>query len=112
MQMGKIVKEAIPVLLMLVLIPIIRDDYVLLAAYILITIGWFLARREPHDGAAYAFGLIAITLSEYLFVRTGVETFTRHSLFGIMPIWLPFLWAYAFVVIKRSVRILDTSPTF
>jgi hypothetical protein len=103
----KILKEAVPVILMIVLIPIISDDYVLLAAYILITIAWFLMRREPHDGAAYVFGLIVITISEYLFVQTGVETFTRNSLLGLMPIWLPFLWAYAFVVIKRSVQLLN-----
>ncbi len=46
-------------------------------------------------------------ISEYLFIKTGVETFTRNSLFGLMPLWLPFLWAYAFVVIKRAIKILD-----
>jgi hypothetical protein len=24
-----------------------------------------------------------------------------------MPLWLPFLWAYAFVVIKRAIRIIE-----
>jgi hypothetical protein len=45
--------------------------------------------------------------SEYFFISTGVETFARNSLFGLMPLWLPFLWAYAFVVIKRAVIILS-----
>ncbi len=45
--------------------------------------------------------------SEYVFCSTGVETFVRNSLFGLMPIWLPFLWGYGFIAIKRSVLILD-----
>jgi hypothetical protein len=45
---------------------------------------------------------------EYLFISTGVETFNRNSLFGIMPLWLPLLWAYAFVAIKRSVILLNS----
>ncbi len=52
-------------------------------------------------------GLIAITLSEYFFINTGVETFARQSLFGVMPLWLPLLWGYGFVAIKRSVKIIE-----
>lgn len=47
-------------------------------------------------------------ISEYFFISTGVEIFLRHSLFGIMPVWLPVLWAYGFVVISRSLKILET----
>jgi hypothetical protein len=46
-------------------------------------------------------------VSEYLFIKTGVETFNRTTLFGLMPLWLPFLWAYGFVAIKRSTEILS-----
>ena len=46
-------------------------------------------------------------LSEAFFISTGVETFTRTSLLGIMPLWLPVLWGYAFVAIKRAILILD-----
>ena len=46
-------------------------------------------------------------VSEYLFISTGVETFNRNSLFGLMPLWLPFLWGYAFVVMKRVIVVLD-----
>jgi len=36
-----------------------------------------------------------------------VETFVRNSLFGLMPLWLPFLWGYGFVAIKRGIKILE-----
>lgn len=104
---GRILLNAIPVVLMIGLIPLVSNDYFLVCIYILAAMAAFIIRRERNDCIAYGFGLVVITISEYFFISTGVETFVRHSLFGIMPIWLPFLWAYAFVVIKRSLRILD-----
>ncbi len=92
---------------MIGLIPLVLNDYYLAGIYILIAIAALAIRRERNDLVAYLFGLIIITISEYFFISTGVETFARNSLFGVMPLWLPFLWAYAFVVIKRSLRILS-----
>lgn len=92
---------------MIGLIPFVVNDYTLALIYILIAVVTFTVRREAYDYLAYALGLVVITISEYFFVQTGVETFVRQSLWSVMPIWLPFLWAYAFTVIKRSLRILD-----
>ncbi|MBN2052170.1 hypothetical protein JW756_01585 [Candidatus Woesearchaeota archaeon] len=63
-------------------------------------------RYEQRDFLFFIFGFIAMIISEYLFVSTGVETFVRNTLFGLMPLWLPFLWAYAFVAMKRAIIIL------
>jgi hypothetical protein len=102
----KIILEAVPILLMIVLIPIIKDDYYLLLSFIIIIAISLYIKYEKDDYKFFIFGLIALTLSEYLFISVGVETFNRNSLFGIMPIWLPILWAYAFIAIKRSINIL------
>ncbi len=102
-----IIPYTIPVLVMIGLIPLIQNDYVLTLVYIFFIIGLLLIKRERHDIAALVFGLIGRTISEYFFVSTGVETFTRNSFLGVMPLWLPFLWGYAFVTIKRSLRIID-----
>lgn len=107
-KVRKILLNAIPVAVMIGLIPLVPDDYVLTLVYILIAVIFLFIKRERHDLLAYAFGLVVISISEYFFIRTGVETFTRNSLLGIMPFWLPFLWAYAFVAIKRSFSILDS----
>ena len=56
--------------------------------------------------ALLVFGFFAMIASEYLFISTGVEKFERNSLLGLMPLWLPFLWAYGFVAIKRAISIL------
>ncbi len=67
---------------------------------------WFLTRYEKKDFLFLIFGFVIMLIGEYLFISTGVETFNRNSLFGIMPLWLPFLWGYVFLVIKRMINIL------
>jgi hypothetical protein len=99
-----IVINAIPILLMIGLIPFVRNDVWLSGIYILIIVAALLVKREKNDLAVLAFGFIGLTVSELFFISTGVETFNRQSLFGVMPFWLPILWAYAFVVIKRGVE--------
>ena len=92
---------------MIGLIPFIANDYVLTLLYIAITVVALVLKRTPNDLLVFVFGFVAMTISEYFFVSTGVETFTRNTLFGLMPLWLPFLWGYGFVAIKRSVEILE-----
>jgi hypothetical protein len=92
---------------MIGLIPVVQNDYALAAIYLFCIAALLATRSEKNDGLALAFGLVGVTTSEFFFVSTGAETFLRNSLFGIMPIWLPLLWAYVFVSIKRSLRVLD-----
>jgi hypothetical protein len=98
---------ALPVVVMIGLIPLVTNDYALTAIYSVFVIALLLFKNEKNDLLALAFGFIAVSISEFLFVSTGVETFARSSLLGVMPLWLPFLWAYVFVTIKRSLKILD-----
>ena len=100
--------NTVPVLIMIGLISLIQDDYVLTALYAVIITGLLIyIKCNKNDAIAFLFGFFVITLFEYIFVSTGVEIFTRNSLFGIMPLWLPFLWAYGFVAIKRSLEVLN-----
>jgi len=105
-KVSQIFLGTIPVLLMIGLIPAVSDDYILTFLYVVIIIVAFVLRREPNDILVLVFGFVVMTASEYLFISTGVETFTRNTLLGFMPLWLPFLWGYGFVAIKRSVEIL------
>ncbi len=102
-----ILLNSLPVILMIALIPLVRNDYLLTGLYIAVIAVSFLIHREKHDLIALLFGFIVLTISEYFFVATGAEIFLRNSLFGVMPIWLPVLWGYSFTAIKRSIRILD-----
>ena len=107
MKIVKIFLNALPVLIMVGFIPIVKNDYWLALIYILIIlISFYLIRASRKDSIVFVFGLVSMIFFEYIFISTGVETFVRNSLFGIMPIWLPLLWGYGFVAIKRSVEIL------
>ncbi len=99
--------NTIPVLAMIGLIPVVQNDYTLTLLYIVIIFIALLVRREKNDVTVMAFGFCIMIVSEYIFISTGVETFVRNTLFGLMPLWLPFLWAYGFVTIRRGVEILN-----
>jgi len=107
MKLRQIIFNALPVLLMIGLIPLIKNDHVLTGMYALIILISLILKRKKHDLLIFVFGFFVMIVSEYLFVSTGVETFKRNSLFGLMPLWLPFLWGYGFVAIKRAIEILS-----
>jgi hypothetical protein len=100
--------NGIPILIMIGLIPVVADDYVLTALYAGIIAGAFVIKRTKNDLPVFVFGFVVMIVAESIFISTDVETFTRHSLFGLMPLWLPFLWGYSFVAIKRSIPLLDS----
>lgn len=102
----RIFLNAIPILLMIGLIPFVSNDYILTLLYIAIIVVALVMKRASKDVLIFVFGFVIMTVFEFLFISTGVETFTRHTLFEFMPLWLPFLWGYGFVAIKRSVEIL------
>lgn len=92
---------------MIILIPFVRNDYILTLIYITIIVLSLIIHYEKKDYLFLILGFVIMIFSEFFFIKTGVETFNRNSLFGIMPLWLPFLWSYAFMAIKRVINILD-----
>ena len=102
-----IILNSIPIFAMIWLITIVRDDYLLTIFYILIILISFFIKKHKGEILIFFFGFFTMIISEYIFVNTGVETFVRNSLFGLMPLWLPFLWGYGFVAIKRGIKILE-----
>lgn len=102
----RIFATAFPVFLMIALVPYVRNDYVLTGIYIAI-IAISALRYTRKDFIFLVFGFFILLLGEYFFLLTGVETFERRSLLGVMPLWLPFLWSYIFVTMKRSVALFD-----
>ena len=103
---ARVIVTAFPVFFMIALIPYVRDDVLLTGIYLaIIAISAIRYRRE--DFIFLMFGFCILLAGEYFFLLTGVEQFERRTLFGVMPLWLPFLWAYIFVTIKRSVVLFE-----
>jgi len=99
--------NALPIVAMIGLVPLVLNDYLLAIICIAIIIGAFFVKISKHDLAIFAVGFFTMILVEGLFISTGVETFNRNSLLGIMPIWLPIIWGYGFVSIKRLIEIIE-----
>ena len=108
----QILLNMLPVVVMIGLIPIVKNDYILVGIYLFIIAASLIIRYYPKDYLFLVFGFILMIFAEILFVSTGVEEFIRKSFLGLMPIWLPVLWGYAFVVIKRVIVILNKSSWF
>ena len=102
----QVVFYAAVVVIMLALIPIIANDYALTGIYAVFISSAIIFKRERSDYTFLAGGFLGLILGEYFFVSTGVETFNRNTLFGIMPLWLPFLWSFVFLSMKRVFWIL------
>ncbi len=103
-----ILYNAVPIIVMIGLIPLVTNDFTLSGIYIFIIGVSLYIKREKNDFVIFAFGFLGLLISEYFFISTGVETFNRTSLLGVMPLWLPILWGYAFIAIKRGIVALDS----
>lgn len=88
---------------MISLIPLVNNDYLLTLVYLIIISVSFILKKEKMEEYIFLAGFGLMIIFENLFISTGVEVFVRKSLFGLMPLWLPFLWGYGFVAIKRTV---------
>jgi hypothetical protein len=100
--------NALPILAMIGLIPLVQNDYSLALIDLVVVIISLVIHRERGDVPIFIFGFIVMIVFEYFFVSTGVETFNRHTLFGLMPLWLPILWGYGFIGIKRGIKIIES----
>lgn len=103
----KMVMNILPIIAMIWLIPVVSDDYVLTAIYAVIIVIAFMIKREHKEVKLFFVGACIMICAEYVFTSTGVEVFQRDTLFGLMPLWLPVLWGYCFVVMKRFIKIFN-----
>lgn len=99
---------ALPVLIMIALIPLVRNDFTLALIFAAFSVIAFLIKYNRNDAIFFLFGLIVVTAFEYLFIMTGIETFESRTLFDAMPLWLPLLWGYSFVEIRRATVVLES----
>ena len=100
----KIILELIPILIMIALIPFFKE-IILVILFIIIILIAFKIKYQKKEVVVFLLGLIAMTMIELIFISTGIETFAHNKLFGI-PLWLPLIWGYGFVVIKRIIQLI------
>ena len=103
----KIIFMILPIVVMIGLIPLVRSDVALALVYLAFSCVALCRKGTKNDLLFFLFGTIGLFFSEWFFISTGVEVFMRHSLLGLMPLWLPLLWGYAFIVMGRALTVLS-----
>lgn len=103
----KVIVIVVSILLMVALIPYITSDFGLGMIYISVAAATFLLSKDKKEVLFFVLGFLLLTFAEIWFVSMGVETFNRETLFFGIPLWLPILWGYVFIMIRRGVHALD-----
>jgi|SRR3989344_3713637 len=96
----KIIPNIVPILIMIGLIPFFTNDYYLLLSYTILIVVFLKVHYEKNEYRLLLAGIIFMFIAEYIFISTGVEIFTSKTLVN-MPIWLPILWGYGFIAMRR-----------
>ena len=71
---GKIFIQALPILLMIALIPYVENDYLLTAIYAGIILVALFLKRTHHDILIFCVGFVGMIVSEYFFVLSGYHS--------------------------------------
>ena len=103
--MSKIVKvfiETLPILFGILLSYLFwQNNFLLLAIYLILTVVLILWRGDNTEFAIFAYGIIIGGIVEIIGTEvSGYQSFTNPNFFGV-PIWLPIVWGYGFVAMKR-----------
>ena len=103
----KIILELVPIALIMIFVFLFYLNNLILTLLILaVIIVSLLVNFQKHEVWIMIIGTPIIMIIEYLLVRSGAESFSNPVVFGL-PIWLPFIWAYGLVVMKRIAMFLS-----
>ncbi len=110
MKTIKIIKESVPLVLIFAVELFFNQWFVLLAIAIAVT---YMFSRSYKKGEIqlFVFGTILGFIIEVVMgLVTRHQFWNETFLFGV-PVWLPFIWGYGFVIIHRVGEILLGSRT-
>lgn len=108
-KLQKILKQLLPVFILLILFLFIKNEF--LIAFLIILTMAIAFKIEYHKKEIYVvlFGLtLGILLELFGSLVLGFQYWKNTLL--VMPVWLPLAWGYGFVVIRRVGEvIIETS---
>ena len=103
--MSKIVKifiETLPILFGILFSYLFwQNNFLLLAIYLILSVVLIFWRGDNSEFAIFAYGIIIGGIVEIIGTEvSGYQSFSNPNFLGI-PIWLPIVWGYGFVAMKR-----------
>lgn len=110
MKALKITKESVPLLLIFTVELFLNQWFVLIAILVAI-IYMFYRNYNKGEMQLFVFGTILGFIIEVVMGLVARHQYWNETfLFGV-PVWLPFIWGYGFVIIHRVGEILLGSRT-
>lgn len=94
--------ETLPILLGIILSYLLwRNSMLLFLVYLILTVGLILWRRDKKEFIIFGYGILIGFIVETIGTQiSGYQSFTEPDFLGI-PLWLPIVWGYGFVAMKR-----------
>ncbi|OGF76773.1 hypothetical protein A3E62_00965 [Candidatus Giovannonibacteria bacterium RIFCSPHIGHO2_12_FULL_44_29] len=105
----KVFIETLPILFGILLSYLFwQNSFVLFIIYIALSVVLILRHRDNSEFAIFIYGIIIGGLVEVIGTQvSGYQSFTEPDFLGI-PMWLPVVWGYGFVAMKRIGIILKS----
>ncbi len=98
----EVISETVPILFGILLSYLFWRNNILLAIiYLAFTVGLILWHKDSTEFFIFVYGIIIGALVETVGTQiSGYQSFAKPDFAGI-PMWLPIVWGYGFVAMKR-----------
>lgn len=101
-KLFKILIETLPIFFGILLSYLFWQNNILLfIIYLILTLGLIYFRKDKIEFIIFIYGILIGAIAEVIGTQiSGYQSFANPDFAGI-PIWLPIVWGYGFVVMKR-----------
>ena len=101
-RLSKVIIETLPILFGILLSYLFWQNNVLLfIIYLVLTLGLIYFHKDKTEFSIFAYGILIGAIVEVIGTQiSGYQSFTKPD-FGGIPMWLPIVWGYGFVAMKR-----------
>jgi len=101
-KISKVFIETLPIFFGILLSYLFWENNMLLfIIYLALTLGLIYFHKDKIEFIIFAYGILVGAIVEIIGTQvSGYQSFTKPD-FGGIPIWLPVVWGYGFVAMKR-----------
>ena len=101
-KLTKVFIETLPILFGILLSYLFwKDNVLLFIIYLVLTLGLIYFHKDKTEFVIFAYGILIGVIVEVIGTQiSGYQSFTKPN-FGGIPMWLPIVWGYGFVAMKR-----------
>lgn len=105
----KVFVETLPILFGILLSFLFWQNNVLLfILYIVLTAMLIYIHKDKSEFIIFAYGVVIGAIVEIIGTRvSGYQSFANPD-FGVIPMWLPIVWGYGFIAMKRIGMVLQS----